>query len=85
MAFSKPLLILCILCVVHERSALGDQVGLCTNTLTTRGIIPNIKHTLVVETEKSQCQEGRDTLVQLVSIKFDSFQKPPQRFTLSRM
>ena len=48
--------------MVHERSALGDQVGLCTNALTTRGIIPNIKHPLVVETEKYsfQCQEGRD-------------------------
>ena len=34
MAFTKPLLILCILCVVHERSALGDKVGPCSNTLT---------------------------------------------------
>ena len=25
MAFSKPVLILCILCVIHERSALGDK------------------------------------------------------------
>ena len=39
MAFSDPLLTLCILCGVHERSALGDKVGLCSNALTTYWLV----------------------------------------------
>ena len=39
MAFTEPLLILCILCVVHERSALGVKVSPCSNTLTTYWLV----------------------------------------------
>ena len=39
MAFSKPVLILCLLCVIHERSALGDKVGISSTTLTTYWLV----------------------------------------------